>query len=140
MKPLLLSLALLFAAPAVADAAVFRGETSQGREVVLKTTDGGRPYRVKVSFRARCTDDKRLKAGTFFRSPFDFRTRRRVRDKGRYRFPLGDERIRARVSMRGHRLSPTEWRGRYEGHFVVRRDGRKVATCDTPVVRWHATR
>jgi hypothetical protein len=140
MKPLVLSIALLVAAPAVADAAIFRGETSQGRGVVLKTTDAGRPYRVKVSFRAPCTDHKRLKAGTFFRSPFDRRTRTRVRDAGRYTFRLGEERIRARVSMRGHRLSPTKWRGRYEGHFVVRKDGRKVATCETPVVHWHATR
>jgi hypothetical protein len=140
MKSLVLSLLLVFAVPAVADAAIFRGDTSQGREVVLKTTDAGQPYRLKVSFRAPCTDHKRLRAGTFFRSPFDRRTRMRVRDAGRYTFKLGDERIRARVSMRGHRLSPTKWRGRYEGHFVVRKNGNKVATCETPVVRWTATR
>jgi hypothetical protein len=140
MKPLLLALVLLVAAPAVADAAIFRGETSQGRGAVLKTTAKGRPYRVKVSFRAPCTDHKRLKAGTFFRSPFDRRSRTRVRDEGRYTFRLGEERIRAKVSMRGHRVSPTKWRGRYEGHFVVRRDGQKVATCATPLVHWQATR
>jgi hypothetical protein len=140
MKPLLLSLVLLIAAPAVADAAIFRGETSQGRGVVLKTTDAGRPYRVKISFRAPCTDHKRLKAGTFFRSPFDFRTRTRVRDQGEYTFTLGDEHIHANVSMRAHRVSPTKWRGRYRGDFVVRKDGRKVATCETPLVHWRATR
>ena len=140
MKRVLLTLILLGAAPAVADAAIFEGETSQGRRAVLKTTDAGRPYRVKISFRAPCSDDKRLKAGTFFRSPFDRRTRRRVRERGRYTFRLGDERIRARVAMRGRRLSPTKWRGRYEGHFVVRKDGRRVATCETPVIRWRVTR
>jgi hypothetical protein len=107
---------------------------------VLKTTERGRPYRVKVSFRAPCSDHKRLKAGTFFRSPFDHRTHTRVRDAGNYTFPLGDERIHAEVSMRAHRVSPTEWRGRYKGDFVVRKDGHKVATCQTPLVHWHATR
>jgi len=141
MKSLALSLALLLGVPAIADAAVFRGETSQGRGVVLKTTERGRPYRVKVSFRAPCSDHKRLKAGTFFRSPFDRRSRTRVRDDGKYTFSLGDERIHANVSMRGHRVSPTKWRGRYKGDFVVRnKNGHKVATCETPLVHWHATR
>lgn len=140
MKPLVLSIALLIAIPAVASAAIFRGETSQGRDVVLKTTDTGKPYRVNISFRAPCNDGKRLKAGTFFRSPFDRRTRRRVRDAGSYEFRLGDERIEADVAMRGRRVRRGKWRGRYEGDFVVRKNGRKIAECHTPVIRWSATR
>jgi hypothetical protein len=140
MKPLVLSVALLLAVPAVADAAKFTGETSQGRDVVLKTNENKVPYRLNVSFRARCSDDKRLKAGTFFRSPFDRRTRRRIRDKGTYEFELGEEKIDAEVSMRGRRVTRRKWRGRYEGDFVVRRNGRRVATCHTPVVRWHVTK
>ena len=100
----------------------------------MKTNEEKLPYRLNISFRAKCSDDKRLKAGTFFRSPFDRRTRRRIRDKGKYEFELGEETIDAEVSMRGRRVSRRKWRGRYEGDFVVRRNGRRVATCQTPVV------
>ena len=140
MKALALSFALLAAVAAVAHAGTFRGPTTQDREAVLKTNDKGEPYRFKIGFRAPCTDGKRLKAGTFFRAPFDNRTSDRVRDEGSYEFELGDEKIQADVSMRGHRVKPRKWRGRYHGDFVVRRNGRKVATCETPVIRWRATR
>jgi hypothetical protein len=142
MKPLALSVALLAVVPALAHAAgtVFSGETSQGRDVVLKANDEKLPYRLNVGFRAPCSDEKRLKAGTFFRAPFDRRTRRRIRDAGEYTFRLGEERIDADVSMRGRKVSRRKWRGRYEGHFVVKRDGRRVATCETPVVRWRVTK
>ena len=107
---------------------------------MLFRSDTGKPYRVNIAFRAPCNDGKRLKAGTFFRSPFDRRTRRRIRDEGSYEFRLGDERIKANVSMRGRRVRRGKWRGRYEGDFVVRKDGRKVAECHTPLIRWSATR
>jgi hypothetical protein len=140
MKSLALSLALLAVVPALAHAAKFSGETSQGRDVVLKTNEENLPYRLNIGFRAPCSDDKRLKAGTFFRAPFDRRTRRRIRDEGEYTFRLGDERIDAQVSMRGRKVSRRKWRGRYEGDFVIKRDGRKIATCETPVVRWKVTK
>ena len=140
MKPLLLSIAVLLAVAVVADAATFSGRTSQDRRVVMKTTKAGRPYRLNVAFKAPCSDKKPLKAGTIFRSPFDRRTRERIRDAGSYTFPLEDERIRATVSMRGHRVKRGKWRGRYKGEFKVRKNGKTVATCETPVVRWHATR
>jgi hypothetical protein len=141
IKPLVLSLALLAVVPAIADAAIFRGETSQGRDAVLKTNDEKLPYRLIIDFRAPCSDDKRLVEGTVFRAPFDRRTRRRIRrDAGHYTFRLGDERIEAEVSMRGRRVTRRKWRGRYEGDFVVRKNGRRVATCHTPVVRWRVTK
>jgi hypothetical protein len=140
MKPLFLSLALLAAFAAVASAATFRGPTTQDRSVVLRTNDRGLVTRMNIGFRAPCTDDKRLKAGTFFRAPFDLRTHDRIRDEGSYRFRLEDERIRAHVKMRGFRLKPRKWAGRYKGTFVVRRDGEVVARCETPLVRWRAFR
>ena len=140
MKALLLSLGLVVALAAVAHAARFEGKTSQDQGIVLKTTDRGLVYRLNIGFKAPCDDDKRLKAGTFFRAPFDLRTHDRIRDAGSYRFTLEDERIRATVSMRGHRVKPRKWRGRYEGSFVVRKDGEVVARCETPVIRWRATR
>ena len=140
MKSLALSLAILAVVPALAQAAKFSGETSQNRDVVLKTNADNLPYRLNIGFRAPCSDDKRLKAGTFFRAPFDRRTKRRIRDNGEYTFDLGDETIDAQVSMRGHKVTRRKWRGRYEGDFVVRRNGRKVATCETPVVHWKVTK
>ena len=140
MKSLALSLAILAVVPALAQAAKFTGETSQGRDVVLKTNAEKLPYRLNIGFRAPCSDDKRLKAGTFFRAPFDRRTKRRIRDNGEYTFDLGDETIDAQVSMRGHKVSRSKWRGRFEGDFVVRRNGNKVATCHTSVVHWHVTK
>ena len=140
MKSLALSLTLLAVVPALAHAAIFKGETSQHRDVVLKTNDDKFPYRLNIGFRAPCSDDKRLKAGTFFRAPFDRRTKRRIRDNGEYTFDLGDETIDAQVSMRGHKVTRRKWRGRYEGDFVVRRNGRKVATCETPLVHWSVTK
>ena len=91
MKPFALALALFAVVPALAHAAgtVFSGETSQGRDVVMKANDEKLPYRLNIGFRAPCSDDKRLKAGTFFRAPFDRRTRRRIRDAGEYTFRLG---------------------------------------------------
>ncbi len=131
---------LAVAIVAVADAATFRGRTSQDAGVVLRTDDQGRVYRLNIGFKAPCNDGKRLKAGTFFQAPFDRRTRRRIRDEGSYTFRVEDERIRAHVAMRGRRATRRKWRGRYEGSFVVRRDGRVVARCKTPVIRWRASR
>ena len=105
----------------------------------MKANDEKLPYRLNVGFRAPCSDDKRLKAGTFFRAPFDRHAPphpecRRVHVPA----PAGaDRREGLDARTQGE---PAQVAGEYEGDFVVKRDGRRVATCETPVVRWHVTR
>ncbi len=141
MKSFLATAVVIASAAAVAQAATFRGPTSQDAGAVLKTNDRGLPVVVRIGFRAPCSDRKLLKAGTVFRSPLDYRTRRRVRDEGSYRFRTQEgERIRAHAWVRGRRVAPRRWRGRYGGSFVVRRNSRVVARCQTGIVSWRASR
>jgi hypothetical protein len=141
MKPFLISIAALAALTPVADAAKFTGETSQGRRAVLKTDDQGKPERGRIRWRASCTRGYRYAYRTSFLTPFDFRSRKRLRDEGDYSYLTDDgSRVNAHAWIRARRVTKRKWRGRFTFSGVIRRNGRVVTRCETPVIRWRVTR
>src|SRR6187200_3408732 len=92
--------ALLFAAAVpAADAATFRGKTSQGRAASLVTGADGVPTRVRVSWRAPCKrPGYRATGGTKFTAPFTAASADLVQDTGKsYRVQL-EGGLRGRIS------------------------------------------
>lgn len=124
-------IATLFALlPATADAAVFRGETSQGRAVVVRTNAADETALVRISWRAACADGTRYRDRTDFRSPFDDATRRQVIDRGTYTAKdPGGLRFRVKVALRLERRGDTRRRGTFRASAVVRRRGKFVTRC-----------
>jgi len=143
MRPLLVALTTLAVLAPVAEAAKFRGETSQDRRAALITREG-LPVRITVFWRADCgegnvTDD------TSFLSPFKRSTATFVRDGGPYVTRIHDEngrayRMHVNARMRAHRVTEDKWRGRFRADAEVRRNGELLTRCHTGRIRWHATR
>ena len=132
--------AALIAAPA-ADAATWRGKTSQGRLAKVVTGADGYVSKVRIKYTARCTDGKVLTAGTAFVRPFDAVAPFRFEDGGTYRFRIGrHERARATAWVRGRMGSRGNWRGRYRLRVRVTRGGQYVATCRVRRLTWRARR
>src|SRR5688572_8852726 len=84
MKLLPLCLVILLCTAAVADAATFKGRTSQGRVAVVETNDRGFPVRFFFRWNAKCDPRGTLRFSTGFHTPFRERTRDFVRDGGPY--------------------------------------------------------
>jgi len=143
MKPLLVALTVLAVWAPVAEAAKFRGETSQDRRAVLVTREGI-AARITIFWRAECgmgrvTDD------TSFFSPFKESTDTFVRDGGPYVTRIHDDtgrsyRMHVNARVRAHRVTENRWRGRFRADAEVRRNGELVTRCHTGRIRWHATR
>jgi hypothetical protein len=143
MKPLLLSLAILAAGAPVADAAKFRGQTSQDRRAVVVMKDGA-VERITIVWRATCGQG-RVVDDTSFLPPYDEVTDTFVRDRGPYTTRISDERgrtyrLHANARVRARRVSRDKWRGRFRVSAEVRRNGRVVTRCSTRRIRWSATR
>src|SRR5688572_11171480 len=102
-----LSALVLAAVPTAADAATFRGKTSQGR-----TDANGIPTRVRIAWRARCKKPGfRSLDRTFFTPPFDFVTADAVADAGTYRVRYrGGVRGRITGNLQGNRTA-NGWAG-----------------------------
>lgn len=143
MKPLLLSIAIILAAATVAEAAKFRGQTSQDRRAVVVTDNNDLPVRITIIWRARCSEGH-ITDDTSFLPPYRERTETFVRDGGPYTTTVTDERgreynVRARARVRARRVTARKWRGRFRLSAEVRRNGRLVTTCNTGRIRWSAT-
>ena len=139
MKTPVLALTLLLVAAAVADAAVFKGRTSQNRSAELRTNDRRLPVYVRIAWRASCSRGTFGESTTFLR-PYDLRTTTEIRDAGSYTLRDGDLRYRIRTHVRGRRVAPRRWRGTFGATAVVRRDGRVIDRCPSGTVNWRASR
>ena len=145
MKTLVVCLTALLATTAVADAAVFKGRTSQDRRAKVETDDRGFPTFVAVFWQARCSKGSPLALPTGFRTPFDSRTKTSVRDAGSYTTRVRDDAGRSyRVRVRGHleaqRATRRRWTGTFGASAVIRRNGNVVARCKTGSITWRASR
>ena len=146
MKPLLIALTLLLIGGAVAEAAVFKGRTSQDRRAKVETNDRGFPVFVAFFWRARCADgDPPLFMSTGFKTPFDERTKTLVRDAGPYWTRVRDDqgrtyRVRVRAHVEARRETRRRWTGTFGASAVIRRDGRVVGRCRTGTITWRASR
>ena len=146
MRPLLGALAILLLAPALAEAGVFKGWTSQDLRARVETTARGLPIRFDIEWHRRCSDGGRIETSTAFLSPFDERSRTAVRDVGSYSFRLRDSRggyVRVRVkrtNLVARRVARRRWEGTFGARAVVRKNGRVIARCRTGTITWRASR
>jgi len=133
-----LSMAMLVAAAAAAEAKVFRGKTSQGRAASVVIGSDGLLRTVKVSWRARCRFGRAHEKTPFIR-PHDESTPDAFFDAGVYRARYDRYRLRFTVSVRGTRVADERgerWRGTFRGKILVTRRGHYVDTCRSGRVRF----
>jgi hypothetical protein len=130
-----------FAGPAAADVR-FEGRTSQGRQAVVVAEDDGVPKRGAIWWRADCREPAfTLRGATGSSRPLDLSTRRRFRDAGTYKTttPTG-ERLTVFARIRGRKVGPRRWVGRFGARIVARRGGRVVDRCAVRRIRWSVRR
>ena len=143
MKPLLVSIAILLVAAPVAYAARFSGTTSQDRAATVVTEEGS-PVRITIRWRAPCGQG-RLRHYTHFVPPYDESTDTFVRDRGPYTTEIKDTegrtyKFHARARVRARQVTENKWRGRFKVSGELRRNGELVTRCESPRIRWRATR
>jgi hypothetical protein len=131
--------------PAPADARkLFTGTTGQSRTARMEVAENGRPFRVTLSWKARC------RRGTFqdvtrIQPPRRTTTPDLVEIAGAYRI-RATKRLTARVTIlvRGIRgVDPADpqaevWSGSFRVSVVVRRRGRVFDRCRVPTTVWSA--
>jgi opacity protein-like surface antigen len=134
-------IAALLAAPAVADAKTWRGKTKQGRGVSVRTGSDGIVKRVRVDYRARCTDGNSFVHRIVFVPPLDVASTNVVQDEGviKWTFRVSRERAKGRTSVDGGLRSSGRWTGNFRLRVKIRRNGRVIATCRSGRVGWKAS-
>ena len=140
MRSLALALALLIGAPAIAEARTWRGETEQGRAVMVRTGDDGVVKRVRLAWKARCRHGS-YTSSTSFRVPFDLATASEFRDAGTYRSRRlkGGYRARHTVFVRGALGADDRWTGTFRVRTRVMRRGKLVDRCRRAGLSWTAS-
>jgi hypothetical protein len=125
----------------VADAAVWKGKTRQGRMAAVVTGADGLVTRVTIKYRARCNDGKGYRSGVVFLPPLDSSTTTSFRDGGviKWTFKGSGERARARTSVNGGLRSSGRWTGNFRLRARITKSGRYVATCRTGRIGWKAS-
>ncbi|MDA0170873.1 hypothetical protein OJ998_17355 [Solirubrobacter taibaiensis] len=133
--------ALLFAAvPAVAEAKNYKGRSSQGRVVTLRTGADGIINKASVGWRAPCGGKIVFTSRTGWRPPFDSATPDAFMDQGTYRVNAGDgERGRITSTFVGQRDPATDrWSGTLAVKVMVTKRGKVIDTCELKRLRWNA--
>jgi hypothetical protein len=131
----------VLAAPTVADAAIWKGKTRQGRMAAVVTGAGGVVARVTIKYRARCDDGKAYRSGVVFLPPLDHASTTAFRDAGviKWRFKDSGERARGRTSVSGGLRRSGRWTGNFRIRVRITKNGRHVATCRTSRIGWKAS-
>jgi hypothetical protein len=128
----------LLVAPAPAAADRWKGRTSQGRLVTVRTGDDGVVNRVRIRWKTTCQGSTRT-GQTVFVPPLDSAGTTSFADAGTSRFNLGGGvRSRDTVSVRGTLGGRGRWRGTFRLRSVLRRDGEVVDRCRVGRIRWRA--
>jgi hypothetical protein len=133
--------AALLAGPAVAEAATWRGKTTQGRSVSVRTGADGLVNRVLIRYEAGCTDGKGFRHRILFLPPLDASATNAFQDAGAvtWRFTKTGERARGRVSIDGGLRSSGRWTGNFRLRAKISKNGRVIATCRSGRVGWKAS-
>jgi hypothetical protein len=130
--------AVVLAAPAAADAKIWRGKTEQGRAVTVRTGADDLVNRVRVSWRAPCKKGHYV-SRTLFEPPLDESETDVFEHSGTYRKRLpGGYRARNTVFVRGKLGAHDRWTGTFRVRTRVRRNGNLVDSCRFKGVRWSA--
>ena len=131
----------MLAAPAMAEAATWRGKTRQGERVSVRTGADGVVNRVRIGFRARCNDGMGFERGVVWLPPFDSPGTSAFQDEGviKWTFTKSRERARGRTSIDGGLRSSGRWTGNFRLRVKISKNGRVIATCRTGRVGWRAS-
>ena len=133
--------AVLFATvPAVAEAKTYKGKSSQGRDVMVRTGADGIINKARIGWRAPCGGGIVFNARTGWRPPFDSATPDAFMDQGSYRVNAGDgERARITSTFTGQRDPATDrWSGTLAVKVMVTKRGKVIDTCELKRLRWKA--
>jgi hypothetical protein len=130
----------LLLAPA-ADAATWRGKTSQDRSVTVRTGADGLVSHVLIRYEAGCSDGKGFRSRLTFAPPLDVSSTTAFEDGGvvRWRFTKTGERARGRTAIAGGLRSSGRWTGTFRLRVKIRKGGRVIATCRTGQIGWRAS-
>jgi hypothetical protein len=126
------------ALPATAEAATWKGETRQGRAVVVRTDAGGVVERVRIGWKARCANGT-YKSRTLFLPPLDTATTSSFADAGSYSAHPRGYRARIWVRIAGSLDADEQtWSGTFRVRVRVFKGGERVDTCRLRRLRWSA--
>jgi hypothetical protein len=134
------ALLVLCAVPAAANAKTYKGKTSQGKTVTVKTGADGVVTRARLTWSAPCRNKGRFHTTTTFSRPLDAATSDMVRDAGTYRIKdkLGYV-GRITMTLAGQRNAATDrWTGTVAIKVQVARHGKVVDRCSASKVTWSA--
>ncbi|MDA0185363.1 hypothetical protein OJ997_33970 [Solirubrobacter phytolaccae] len=131
---------LLAAGPAVAEAKNYKGKSSQGRTITLRTGADGIINRAKLSWRAPCGQGYFFHGSTGWRPPLDSATADTFQDEGTYRTRAKNgERSRITTTFAGVRDPATDrWRGTLVVNVMVSKKGKVIDRCRLKNVTWRA--
>ena len=134
-----LASAAVLAAPAAADAKLWKGKTTQGRTVSVRTGADGLVMAVRVRWRARCEDGRSLTGISGFRRPFDRSEPRGFEDGGDYPDRVSNGMTSQNTAFVVGRLTRGgPWKGSFHITSVLQRNGRTVTNCRLRNTRWTA--
>ena len=132
-----LTVCVVAALPATADAATWKGKTRQGRAAVVRTDSGGVVDRVRIGWKAHCANGE-YKSRTLFVAPLDSATATSFAHAGNYRGRPEGYKARIWVRVSGT-LADDVWRGTFRVRVRVSRNGEVVDTCRLKRLRWRAS-
>lgn len=133
--------AAALALPASASAETFRGQTAQGKPVILETRPDGSIRKVSWQWRTtKCTQGNlRLKTQTtVLKNPRSRRPGSFAVD-GSYKVDYSDATIRFKVDSSGTQRSPNRWSGTFKAKAIVDLDRGEDTVCKLRRLNWAAT-
>jgi hypothetical protein len=131
---------LVAAAPAVTEAKTYKGKSSQGRAVSVRTGADGIITKASLGWRAPCGGNIVFNARTGWRPPFDAATPDSFTDVGSYRVRTRDgERARIATTFTGQRDPATDrWAGTLAVKVRVSKGGKVIDRCQVKRLTWKA--
>lgn len=119
-----------------ADAENFQGRTSAGRQATVRTGPNGKVNRVKIVFRATCSDSGPVPGFTKFVPPLRHTSKSEFADGGKFRSRIsrGFHAV-SHSHVRGH-LTKGGWVGEFRDRFEVIHHGQVINRCHTGTLRF----
>jgi hypothetical protein len=145
MRIVVATLVLFLACTGAAEAASFRGETSQKRLASVMVGPDGLITRIRISYSAPCASDPKYRFANVLRlePPFATSTTDELNETVKLSDRLsGGGRSRQTATVTAHRsvdASGESWRGTFKTTVVITRGGKRVDTCRLKRVTWTAT-
>jgi hypothetical protein len=125
--------------PATAEAKTFRGKTSQGRHASVVTGADGVPTKVRIFYKAKCSQSPFVTGGTMYLPPFDSVNAAALQDAGVEHVKGKRKGETARITSAVHmRLHGSHWSGTYRVKLVIHYKGRRIDTCQAKRISWRA--